>query len=153
MSLPSEKLSSSELSDERTRVGNMPAEVRNPVYEAPQEIEATPFAKPMEIARASEVRLPASTLPPVFQKVWGQIAAIDAKTGVVYVDLSEEESLPVGTKIKVSHETSSGKSVTVQLRVLKSIAGRAAAQLIDGASPDSITLGDKTIAWKPDSDE
>jgi len=152
-SLPPESLSVGEFSAERKPVGNTPAEVRNPVYEAPQEIESPPQAKPMKIARASEVVLPASTLPPVFHKVRGRIDAIDIKTGVVHVNLSEEESLPAGTKIKVYHETSSGEAVTVDLRVLQSVAGRATAQLIDGASSDSIRLGDKTTAWKRDTDE
>jgi hypothetical protein len=132
---------------ERKPVGNMPAEVRDPASEEPREA----LAKPMEIAQ--KVRLPTSTLPPVFQKVRGRITAIDAKTGVVHVNLSENESLPVGTKIKVVQEAASGEAIEVHMKVLNSIAGVAAAKLNDGVSSDSIAIGDKTIAWKREIDD
>jgi len=146
--LPSEGLSA-----EPELVGNTPAEVRNPVNEEREEIEPALPAKRMEIAQVPEVRLPASTLPPVFQKVRGRIAAIDVKTGVIRVDLLEGESLPTGAKIQVYHQTQAGQSVAVHLRVLDSVVGVAAAQLIDGATLDSIAPGDKTIAWKRSADK
>ncbi|MDP6466836.1 MAG: hypothetical protein QF918_03810 [Pirellulaceae bacterium] len=152
-SLSVESLPIESLSFERKPVGNTPAEVRDPMDQDSEEIEPVRPAKPLEIVQAAEVPLPTSTLPPVFQKVRGQIAAIDVKTGVVQVDLLEEESLPAGTRIQVYHKTQVGKAVAVHMKVLKSVAGAAAAQLIDGAGLDSVAPGDKTVAWKTGADQ
>jgi hypothetical protein len=152
-SLSVESLPIESLSVERKPVGNTPAEVRDPMDQDSEVIEPARPAKPLEIVQAADVPLPTSTLPPVFQKVRGQIAAIDVKTGVVQVDLSEEESLPAGTKIRVYHKTQTGEAIAVHMKVLKSVAGAAAAQLIDGAGLDSVAPGDKTVAWKTGADQ
>ena len=119
----------------------------------PEEFDPAGPAKRMEIAQVPAARLPASTLRPVFRKVRGRIAAIDVKTGIVRVDLFQEESLTAGAKLQVYHKTAAGQSVAVHLRVLNSDVGVATAQLIDGAALDSIAPGDKTIAWKREADE
>lgn len=111
-------------------VGNMPAEVRE------QALSPRPIAP---------------VLAPAFQKVRGRIAAIDPTTGIIRVDLSEEESLPTGTKIRVYHEIEAGQFAAVHMRVVDSMAGVAAAKLIDEATLDSIAPGDKTVAWKTDT--
>lgn len=136
---------------EAAPVGNRPAEVRQPAPAEPDEIEPALSAQPMEIAPIPLEESPAKpAFPPVFRKVRGRIAEIDDGTGVIRIDLSDNESLPAGARIQVDHKTESGDSVVVHLRVLDSVAGVAAGKLVAGAALDSIAVGDRTVAWMTD---
>lgn len=161
--LPVEKLSDEQPSSEPTRIGNTPAEVRIPLptdrtHEEPDEVQLVSSVKPMELTpaaqandaqpRHSPIVSAAPPVAPVFHKVRGRIAEVNQETGLVLVDLAESESLPVGTKIRVYHETKSGEPVAVHVTVLESTRGVAAAKLIDGAASADVAPGDQIIAWK-----
>jgi len=136
---------------ESAPIGNRPAEVGKYSTDEPRPLEPPLLTMPIAIAEGAvaESSAPsvAPTLPPVFQKVRGQIATIDAATGVIRVALLEDETLPVGAKIRVYR---TGESIGVNLQVLGSASGVAAAKVIDGSPLDSIALGDTTVAWKTD---